>query len=220
MHKKLNNIEDKFREIIFADQKLILDLSIPAIFIPDYKCLIVSDLHLEKGSFLRKYGNPIPAYDTIETLKLLSTLLDKYQPQKLIALGDSFHDIKSFERIDQRSVDQINNITNNYDFTWILGNHDPEIPDFIKGKKTLNYKIGDISLNHEYEPDHKYQIVGHYHPKNRVKLPHKKISCKAFVKSYHLLVMPSLGYYTGGLFADSDVINKLFPGQKIIYNIY
>ena len=105
---------------------------------------------------------------------------------------------------------------------WVLGNHDPEIPSFIKGQKTEKYRIGDISLNHEFEEGEKFQIIGHYHPKTRVKLAGQKISCKCFIASQNLIIMPSLGYYTGGLLVEDKAIQNLFgDGEKPrIYQIY
>ena len=40
-----------------------------ALFRPREQTLLVADLHLEKGSFFARYGQPIPPYDSRETLE-------------------------------------------------------------------------------------------------------------------------------------------------------
>ncbi|TAM96492.1 MAG: metallophosphatase, partial [Rhizobiaceae bacterium] len=63
-----------------------------ALYLPDHKLLVVSDLHLEKGAAYARRGQLIPPYDTVETLKKLGCAIAAYQPAIVISLGDSFHD--------------------------------------------------------------------------------------------------------------------------------
>ena len=60
-----------------------------ALYWPAEDALIVSDLHLEKGSAFAALGQMLPPYDTRETLSKLAALIDRYQPETVIALGDS-----------------------------------------------------------------------------------------------------------------------------------
>ena len=54
-------------EILFGGQRLTLDPS-GAIWWRDAQTLIVSDLHLEKSTFLAHHGSLIAPYDTQDTL--------------------------------------------------------------------------------------------------------------------------------------------------------
>src|SRR5262245_26426833 len=63
-----------------------------ALWIADAKTLIVSDLHLEKGSSFARDGQMLPPYDTHATLSRVSALMERFAPEIVVSLGDSFHD--------------------------------------------------------------------------------------------------------------------------------
>ena len=52
----------------FAGQRLLLDASGVLVW-PAQDLIIFSDLHLEKGSFLSQFANPLPRFDSKDTLK-------------------------------------------------------------------------------------------------------------------------------------------------------
>jgi metallophosphoesterase superfamily enzyme len=54
------------------------------------KTLIVSDLHLEKGSSFALRGQMLPPYDTHAALMKLTDLMLRLQPEIIVSLGDSF----------------------------------------------------------------------------------------------------------------------------------
>ncbi|NJM35302.1 MAG: hypothetical protein HC850_11985, partial [Rhodomicrobium sp.] len=61
-------------EVIFAGEPAVLDAS-GALFLSGHDLLIVSDLHLEKGSFFAARGAPVPRHDTRDTLGRLAAML-------------------------------------------------------------------------------------------------------------------------------------------------
>ena len=69
-----------------------------ALFWEDERLLIVSDLHLEKGSSFAARGVLLPPFDTAATLSRLGAVIARHDPRTVIALGDSFHDRKAHER--------------------------------------------------------------------------------------------------------------------------
>src|SRR5918992_2859082 len=69
------------------------------LFWEDESLLVVSDLHLEKGSSFATRGILLPPYDTAATLARLATVLARYHPRRGIALGDSFHDAQAHFRV-------------------------------------------------------------------------------------------------------------------------
>src|SRR5262249_3341409 len=79
------------REISVAGITLIADLA-GALYWPEQRCLVVSDLHLEKGSSLASRGVLLPPYDTASTLERLADALSRHAVRTVVALGDSFHD--------------------------------------------------------------------------------------------------------------------------------
>ena len=87
----------------FAGHQWIFDAR-GALLWPKHKLMVVSDLHFEKGSFFAQQGSLLPQYDSLCNLDGLVTLIEDYQPQIVIALGDSFHDRNAWHRLPQRAA--------------------------------------------------------------------------------------------------------------------
>lgn len=206
----------------FAGLSLVLDAR-AAMYCPAQQCLVVSDLHLQKGSYLRRHANPIPVYDCLDTLRRLETLIDCYQPQRLVCLGDSFHDLQAFERMQgdewqllQRLFGRVTN------WQWVLGNHDPALSEKVPGEGVTQSTLGSALLSHEPVPGQAAQIIGHYHPKTRVEAQRKRYSGRCFVATEQVMVMPAFGSYTGGLDTQDDaflpVLGKATRRHYLIHN--
>ncbi len=78
-------------EITVAGVTLLADCS-GALYWPEEQLLVVSDLHLEKGSSFARRGVLLPPYDTASTLEELAGALSRHAVRTVVALGDSFHD--------------------------------------------------------------------------------------------------------------------------------
>src|SRR5437868_14275243 len=81
-----------------AGVSFIADLS-GALFWEDQSLLVVSDLHLEKGSSFAARGVLLPPYNTVAPLCCLGAVIAWHDPQVMIALGDSFHDRDALDRL-------------------------------------------------------------------------------------------------------------------------
>ena len=88
------------RMIQVAGELLVPDIA-GALWWPATRTLVVSDLHLEKGSSLAGRGTLLPPYDTLATLARLDKVLDRFGPCRVIALGDSFHDLGAGARLPE-----------------------------------------------------------------------------------------------------------------------
>lgn len=194
-------LNDKKRlEVLFAGQNLILDCS-GALFWPQEKTLVIADLHLEKGSYLAKRGNPIPLYDTLDTLQRIQGLIDEYAPEQVITLGDNVHDKQAFERMNKDSQHQLNMLfIQAKRWIWIDGNHDqnssPEGGEHLICTK--DHTIDNISFTHDFG-EYPVQVIGHFHPKTRV----AGVRGKCFLMNETKMIMPSFGTFTGGFYEDS-----------------
>ena len=78
-----------------------------ALYWPEQQLLVVADLHLEKGSSFARRGLLLPPYDSAVTLHNLGRLLARYAPQRVIALGDSFHDRDGGNRMGSHDRDTL-----------------------------------------------------------------------------------------------------------------
>ncbi len=201
----------------FADQpvnicgKAFLAHKFGAIYWPAEKALIVSDLHLEKGSAYAARGQMLPPYDTRETLRKLALLIDRYQPETVISLGDSLHDSDGASRMDETDLESLHMLQDDRDWIWITGNHDPKIDRALAGYVTPEIVVGGIALRHEPLPGAAtHEIAGHFHPAARLVLHGTSLRRPCFVGNRLRLVMPAFGAYAGGLNILDEAFAPLF----------
>jgi len=136
-----------------------------ALFLPDLHMLVVSDLHLEKGSSFARRGQLIPPYDTAATLDMLAAVIARYQPRTVISLGDSFHDAKASERLPSLYAIRLKSLIDRRDWFWITGNHDPDSPADLPGDCVEELAIGTLTFRHEPSRiEAKGEVAGHLHP--------------------------------------------------------
>jgi len=169
-----------------------------ALFWEDERLLIVSDLHLEKGSSFARRGVLLPPFDTAATLAQLSAVMERHNPRTVIALGDSFHDRTAHERLSQDDREALSALQARRDWIWISGNHDPAIPRDLGGVVADEVTIGPIVFRHE-PTGAVGEIAGHLHPKARVSTRGRSVERRCFASDGLRAVMPSFGAYTGGL---------------------
>src|SRR2546427_2917572 len=149
-----------------AGVQLIADLS-GALFWEEQSLLVVSDLHLEKGSSFAARGVLLPPYDTVATLGRLAAVIARHDPRMVIALGDSFHDRDAHFRLSALDRDTILGFQARRDWIWISGNHDPALPSNLGGVVAHEVAIGPIAFRHE-PTGAVGEIAGHLHPRARV----------------------------------------------------
>jgi uncharacterized protein len=180
-----------------------------ALFWDDERLLIVSDLHLEKGSSFATRGILLPPWDTAATLAQLATVITRYDPRTVIALGDSFHDEDAHARVSDPDRETIAAMQAGRDWIWIEGNHDPKPPDSLQGSVASEIAIGPICFRHQ-PTGAAGEIAGHLHPKARVTTRARSIERRCIASDGVRAVMPSFGAYTGGLSIRDRAFAKIF----------
>jgi len=174
------------------------------------KTLIVSDLHLEKGSSFAARGQMLPPYDTSATLAIVERLVRDLAPERVISLGDSFHDRKAETRMDEGDAERIRALTAQTDWVWVEGNHDPDPPEHLGGRPAKVLRMGDIVFRHEPTGE-SGEIAGHLHPCAKVLSKVRALRRRCFVSDGERLIMPALGAFTGGLNVLDDAYRPCFP---------
>lgn len=207
------------KSIHFAGHDWLLDAR-AALYWPKHQVLIVSDLHLEKASFLAQHGSLVAPYDTHDTLLRLQHLVADYQPQEIIFLGDSFHDRHAMARLEPDAHAVLEAIRLQVPrCSWIEGNHERGFAAMQHFE--MRREIEQIVFTHVWEEQRQGpQIIGHYHPKALWRIHGHKISGKCFMHSQQLLIMPAFGTYTGGLLTNHEVFTHLMPEPRQIHLIY
>lgn len=192
-------------------------------FLPESNTLLVADMHFEKGSYLREFGRSVlPAYDTHDTIERLYAVAADYKPSRIIALGDSFHDIHADQRLSSQASDKLNSLmAADCDFTWILGNHDPDVPNTVRGLREDHVQVGQFLLTHHPElADQGVNICGHYHPKAKISSHMGSVSAPCFAISESCLILPSFGTFTGGLFVTDPAFVEALPNMTSVVLTY
>src|SRR5260221_3253054 len=184
-------------KVAIADVNFLADLS-GALFWQEQRLLVVSDLHLEKGSSFAARGVLLPPYDTVATLSRLAAVIARHDPRMVIALGDSFHDCDAHERLSMPDREALDAMQMRRDWIWISGNHDPALPADLGGVVASEVAIGPIVFRHE-PTGASGEIAGHLHPKARVPTRGRSIERRCFVSDGERAGMPAFGAYTGGL---------------------
>lgn len=198
-------------------QRLIADPS-GALVWPDENLLVIADLHLEKGSSFARKGSVIPPYDSRATIERLIEVLGRWSPDRVISLGDSFHDPDGSDRLSATDRRHIENFTARHDWTWVSGNHDPSPPSNLGGVSASEVTIEGIVFRHlPSEQTEQAEIAGHLHPKARVQARGRRVSRPCFVSDHRRVLLPAFGSYTGGLNVLDPAVATLFPDDYRAY---
>lgn len=179
------------------DQTLIL-LPEKAIFWKEAAMLILADVHLGKAGHFRKSGIPVSDLVHSKDIYLIERLINKFEPQEVVFLGDLFHsDHNQGWEVFRRWIRSKAPLK----FRLVLGNHDVlDAPDYhIKNLEVVEVlETAPFSLTHIPEETELYNLAGHIHPavtlrgKGRQSL---RLPCYYFGKDQAIL--PAFGNFTG-----------------------
>jgi DNA ligase-associated metallophosphoesterase len=203
--------------LVVAGVTLVADLS-GAFVWEEQGLLIVSDLHLEKGSSFAKRGVLLPPWDTVATLGRLAAVIARHDPHMVIALGDSFHDRDAHARLSATDRDALAVLQARRDWIWISGNHDPAIPSDLGGVVAHEVSIGPIAFRHE-PSGASGEIAGHLHPKARVSTRGRSTERRCFASDGERAVMPAFGAYTGGLSIRDAAFARIFGSPAFMAHV-
>lgn len=195
-------------EIAIAGEAALCDPRGVLVF-PGMKLLVVSDLHLEKGSAFARRGRLLPPYDTGATLDLLAAAIADHHPRTVISLGDSFHDGFGAERMPAPYREKLLAMMAGREWIWVAGNHDPDAPADLPGMVAGEVALGRLRFRHEPLPGAEPgEIAGHLHPGAVIVQRGRAVRRRCFATDGERLVMPAFGAYTGSL----NVLDRAYRG--------
>ena len=185
-----------------------------ALYLTRDRVLVVSDLHFEKGSSFARRGQFLPPYETAETLRRLETVIAFFQPETVISLGDSFHDVGGAGRMPELYRQQLLSLMHGREWFWVSGNHDPAPPERLPGMCVDEIAVGGLVLRHE--PSGRDlglgvgvgEVAGHLHPGARIVQRGQSVRRACFATDGTRLIMPAFGSLTGTL----NVLDRAFSG--------
>lgn len=193
----------------FRGERLLLD-PLGGLHWPARGALVVSDLHLEKGTAAALAGQLVPPFDTRLTLDRLHRLMRRYRPRVVVALGDSFHDPGGRGRMAAGDAARLEDMARSAGFVWVLGNHDPVAPG-LPGEAAVEWSLGPLTFRHEARAGSVGEVCGHHHPKASVDTRAGTVTRPCFVVDRARVMLPAMGAYTGGLDVRHPAIVRLFP---------
>lgn len=191
---------------------LVAALPEGALWIAEAKTLVVSDLHLEKGSAFALRGQMLPPYDTHTALQKLDSLIARLAPDIVVSLGDSFHDGGGPARMAERDRALLQGMIGRCDWVWVEGNHDAKSADTLGGVVRDALHLGGLALRHEPTlggaPG---EVAGHLHPCAKVVGRGRTVRRRCFATDGARMVMPAFGAFTGGLNVCDEAFAPIFP---------
>jgi hypothetical protein len=187
-----------------------------ALWLSATRTLVVADLHLEKGSAYAARGQLLPPYDTGETLRRLEAEIAASAPERVVFLGDSFHDAGALARIDEGAMERLRVIAGSCVLVWIVGNHDADALEGLPGQRAETLNVGALVLRHEPGAGPRPgEVAGHLHPCARISALGRSVRRRCFVTDGERLILPAFGAYAGGLNVRDPAFSGLFARAPI-----
>lgn len=188
-----------------------------ALLLSAWSTLIVADLHLEKGSAFARRGQLLPPLDTRETLRRLAVDAEALAPERILFLGDAFHDREASRRMSEEDRQVLYDLGGAAGLVWITGNHDPEPDDDLPGEAAAEVRLGGLILRHEPLPaPAPGEIAGHLHPCARIATPRGAVRRRCLVTDGERAILPAYGAFTGGLNVLDPAFSGLFRRSPVV----
>ncbi|MDR7371826.1 ligase-associated DNA damage response endonuclease PdeM [Flavobacterium aquidurense] len=200
--------------IVINNQNFILHQS-GAAFWEEKKMLLISDVHLGKVTHFRKYGIGIPKEAIFENFSRLKTVLEIFNSETIVFLGDLFHSKINTEWdffvdwIKERSQKII----------LVEGNHDIISKRYYTDLNIEIYNeliINGFSLTHHpTDSENYFNFCGHIHPGIKLKgLGRQFLSLPCFFLKPKQLIFPAFGEFTGNSYIIPTENDKVYAITK------
>lgn len=204
--------------IQIQDQNFILHSS-GALFWNEKKTVIISDVHLGKVTHFRKHGIAIPESAISENFRKITSVLEYFNPEKIIFLGDLFHSVKNSEwNLFEEWISNHNQKT-----YLIAGNHDiidQKHYDEIGIIVVDDLEIDDfLFTHHPTEKDIFFNFSGHIHPGIILRgLGMQSLKLRCFFHKPNQMILPAFGEFTGKfiLKPEEDHLVYAIAGNEVI----
>ena len=187
-----------------------------AVYYPEYRALLIADVHFGKAAAYRKLGQPVPHGTTQNNLQRLDELLGRYPCDRLIFLGDFLHAPESRAPATLEALAQWRSRHPALEITLIRGNHDKRAgdPPSALGIETVPEPLllGPFALQHEPDPHATHHVLaGHVHPVYRLRgRGRQTLRLACFYLRGSMSLLPAFGAFTGGFNIEATQDSKIF----------
>ncbi|MGM8360504.1 ligase-associated DNA damage response endonuclease PdeM [Flavobacterium sp. ARAG 55.4] len=205
-------------KIIINNQEFILHPS-GAVFWKEKKILLISDVHFGKVAHFRKYGIGIPKDASQENFTRLNAVLELFDSEIIIFLGDLFHskinnEWALFVAWKKKISQQVILIEGNHD---IIGKHHYSDLDIEIYNELV---IDDFLLTHHpTESEAFFNFCGHIHPGVKLRgLGRQFLNVSCFFRKQKQLIFPAFGEFTGNCYlmpTENDIVYAITKDEVI-----
>jgi uncharacterized protein len=182
------------------------------IYWPRRKILMGTDLHWGKTNFLRSHGIAISDKVFDADLDRLSEILNDYEVDTFLVLGDLIHHEKS---LSKGLIEKVAHFRDQHPCELLLvkGNHDrfTKFPESWGIVEEPTLVLDQFVFNHEHvKKEKRFQFSGHLHPMLKLRDGIDILRLPSFILGEKFCYLPAFSHLTGG----QDM--KLTSGQRAI----
>ena len=216
-------MQDSYPLTTLAEENVCLSAG-RSLFFLDRKTLVVADLHFGKAETFRAMSIPVPYGSTEKNLERLSAEIDRFEPSRLLVLGDLLHAAtgRTPEMLD--AVARWREQHPSIEIVVVRGNHDRRAGDPPSNWRMncVDEPFVEATLAFRHTPGvvaDRYTLYGHIHPaisvvgrgRWRERLP-------CFVFGEHSGILPSFGDFTGMATIKTTRTDRVFvvAGQEVV----
>jgi hypothetical protein len=189
------------RPVAVCGWQLIADKS-GALYWPGRRALLVADLPLG--------GGPSGAIDgvdgargqdgTRETLVKLAEVMDRYEPQTVIVLGEGLHAGGAAVGMAAADLEVLRILQEDRDWVWVTGDADRPAPPQLRGRTCGELEVAGITLRPRPTPGWAtHEIAASLRPAAHLLMYGYSLRRACFVGNRQRLVMPAFGAAAGGV---------------------
>jgi uncharacterized protein len=183
--------------VLLSGRSLVADPT-GAIFWPSENTLIVADIHLSSCSYLDGHDVLLPPYDTASSFEKLEEALDRYDPEKVVVLGNSFDGLPAIG-LTYHQRDWLQDMMEGREWFWVTGEDAEPLPAGIGGQAVPQLVLNGIKFRATaVRAPVANEIAGGLHPVAQVSQYGHVIRGRCFVTNGMRLIMPAVGNYSAG----------------------
>jgi uncharacterized protein len=193
-------------QALVADE-ILLDGRL-ALFHQTERWLAVADLHFGYELSQRAAGALVPLWGMATISDRLSELVNEYNPERLIVLGDLVHD----KTAAREAAELLRNFSERCEVIVVAGNHDRQLRGQVEMVDALETDRFHFHHGHcAVDSGNRIQIIGHHHPAAVITDgAGLRLKCPAFVQQARCWIMPAFSPWAAGARWTSDESSRVW----------
>jgi metallophosphoesterase superfamily enzyme len=194
--------------VAVCGRQLIADNS-GALYWPTQRTLLVADPPLRAAP--TGGGNGDTPSGCRRTLMRLADAMDRYQPARVVVLGDV--DAETAARMSSGDLQILGILQEEREWIWVTGRADLEAAPQLGGRACADLELSGLTLRHRPAPGWAtHEIAGAMQPAARLSMYGYTLRRACFVGNGRRLVMPAFGATADGLNVLDAAFRPLFAG--------